>query len=71
MTGALIISLVSKHQGITIKEVEVVIIIIGIPGITTETTVAEEGSTTTEVDDQGEDSVAVDTEIIEIEGIFS
>lgn len=68
---ALIISLVSKHQGITIKEVEVVvIIIIGILGITTEIIEAEDGSTITEVGDQEDVSVAVDTETIEIEGNF-
>lgn len=71
MTGVLIINLDSKIQGITIKEVEVVvIIIIGIPGITTETTAAEADSPATEVDAQEDVSPEAATEIIETEGKY-
>lgn len=67
--GVLIINLVSKIQGITIKEVEVVvIIIIGILGITTEIIEAEVDSPSTEVDAREDVSAEVVIGIIEIEG---
>lgn len=71
MIGAPIINHVSKHQGIIMRGVEVVVtIIIGIPGTTTETTVEEVGDIITEEDVREEDMVEEDIGTIETEGKF-
>lgn len=68
-TGVPITSLDSKRQGIIIKEVEVVvIIIIGIPGITTETIEEEDVSQAIEVEGLEGALAVVVTEITETEG---